>query len=259
MLKVVILAGGRGTRIAEKTSTTPKPLLQVGKYPIVWHIMKHYADYGCEHFVLALGYKAEAFKEYFLRYPYLHTDISISLSTGEVKLSRPESRPWFIDLVDTGVDTATGGRIGRLRDRLSEGPFFLTYGDGLSDVDIEALLRHHRSSGKALTLTAVTPPSQFGEVVFEADGVTARFLEKPPLEGRWINGGFMVVEPEVLEMIESDETSLEYDVLQTLGRQGRLGAYRHSGFWTCVDTSKDLERVRMMWESGKAPWARSEP
>jgi glucose-1-phosphate cytidylyltransferase len=258
MLKVVILAGGRGTRLSHETATVPKPMLDVGGYPIVWHIMNHFSSYGFEDFILALGYKAEVFKEYFLRYPYLHSDISVSLSSGAVELARPDNRPWRVELIDTGLDTATGGRLGRLRERLSETSFFVTYGDGLSDVDIRALLDHHTSTGKAATITAVSPPSQFGEVHFEEDGVTARFLEKPPLEDRWINGGFMVFEPEVLDMIKSDEASLEYDVLQDLSRQGRLGAFRHSGFWMCVDTGKDLERLRNLWSSGTAPWVRED-
>lgn len=258
MLKVVILAGGRGTRLAQETATVPKPMLDVGGFPIVWHIMDHFAAYGFSEFVLALGYKSEAFKEYFLRYPYLHSDFSLSLASGAVEMARIENRPWRIELVDTGQDTATGGRIGRLRDRLSGDRFFVTYGDGLSDVNLGALLDQHLSTGKAMTITAVPPPSQFGEVFFDDDGVTARFLEKPVLEDRWINGGFMVVEPEVLDSIESDETSLEYDIIQELSRQGRLGAYRHTGFWMCVDTSKDLERLRGLWASGAAPWTRAD-
>lgn len=258
MLKVVILAGGKGTRLSQETATVPKPMLDVGGYPIVWHIMTHFSRYGFAEFVLALGYKAEVFKEYFLRYLYLHSDITVSLSSGAVEVSRSESRPWNVELVDTGLDTGTGGRLGRLRERLSGGPFFVTYGDGLSDVDLQAVLEHHTSTDKAVTITAVAPPSHFGEVDFDDDGVTARFIEKPPLRDRWINGGFMVVEPEVLDAVESDDTSLEYDVLQRLGREGRLGAYRHSGFWMCVDTGKDLERLRNLWTSGAPPWTRGD-
>ncbi|MER3395972.1 MAG: glucose-1-phosphate cytidylyltransferase [Acidimicrobiia bacterium] len=256
MLKVVILAGGKGTRLSQETATVPKPMLEVGGYPLVWHIMDHFSSYGFEEFVLALGYKAEAFKDYFLRYPYLHSNITLSLSTATVEIYEPEARPWRVHLVDTGLDTATGGRLRRLRGLLEKERFFVTYGDGISDVDLKEVLEHHDSHTKSVTITAVNPPSQFGEVIFDDDGVTARFVEKPSLDDRWINGGYMVVEPDVLEEIQSDETSLEYDVLQLLGRQGRLGAYRHRGFWMCVDTGKDLERLRKMWVSGAAPWTR---
>ncbi len=258
MLKVVILAGGRGTRLSKETATVPKPMLDVGGYPIVWHIMNHFSMYGFNHFILALGYKADVFKEYFLRYSYLHSDITVSLASGAVELSRSDARPWKIELVDTGLDTATGGRIGRLRDRLCDERFFVTYGDGLSDVDLGSLLDQHSSSGKTATVTAVSPPSQFGELRFHEDGIGADFVEKPVVEDRWINGGFMVFEPEVLELIDSDETSLEYDVLQELSRRRRLGAYRHRGFWMCVDTGKDLERLRSLWRSKSAPWTRGD-
>lgn len=253
-MKVVILAGGQGTRLAEATENVPKPMLEIGGEPILWHIMKHFAVYGHSDFVIALGYKGEAIKEYFLRYSFARADVTVSLASGEIELARRPSDDWVVELVDTGLDSGTGGRLLYLRERLGDEPFFLTYGDGVSDVNLYALLEHHRKSGKAVTVTAVAPPSQFGEVSFEDDGVTVRFLEKPHHPERWINGGFMIVEPQVLDLIASEKSSLETDVLEPLSAEGKVTAYKHRGFWACMDTLKDLQHLRDLWESGSPPW-----
>jgi glucose-1-phosphate cytidylyltransferase len=253
-MKVVILAGGQGRRLAEQTRTIPKPMLDVGGRPLVWHIMKHFAVYGYRHFVLALGYKADVFKDFFCRYPYLDSNLTVSLSSGTIEIQRQQKTDWIVELVDTGLDAGTGGRLLALKDRLEGERFFVTYGDGLADVNLADLVEFHEASGNLVTLTAVSPRSQFGEVTFEPDGSTARFVEKPHHQDRWINGGFMVLEPEVLDRIPSYKASLEADVLEPLSEEGRLGAFKHSGFWACMDTSRDLEQLRELWDSGSPPW-----
>jgi len=253
-VKVVILAGGLGTRLAEETDIRPKPMVDVGDQPILWHIMKHYEAFGFSDFCVALGYKGDVVKRYFLDYALLAGTMTVQLADGKVTPTDRVSEQWTIHLVDTGGDTNTGGRVGRLRPWLEDGTFMLTYGDGVSNVDIRRLLEFHRSHGKIATITAVRPPARFGEMVF-GDGDTVRFTEKPQMGEGWINGGFMVFEPAVLDLISGDDVSLEADVLERLSQQDELVAYRHDAFWQCVDTLRELRILRNMWETGAAPWA----
>jgi glucose-1-phosphate cytidylyltransferase len=252
-MKVVILAGGVGTRLAEETDTRPKPMVQVGDQPVLWHIMKHYDAFGFSDFCIALGYKGEVVKRYFLDYALLAGTMTVQLGDGKVIRTDRVSEQWTIHLVDTGRDTNTGGRLGRLRPWVQSETFMLTYGDGVSNVDIERLLDFHRSHGKIATITAVRPPSRFGEMVFR-DGDTVHFTEKPQMGEGWINGGFMVFEPAVLDLIRGDDVSLEGHVLEQLSAEGELVAYRHDAFWQCVDTLRELRALRGMWNSGAAPW-----
>jgi len=252
-VKVVILAGGLGTRLAEETDARPKPMLEVGDQPVLWHIMKHYESYGFSDFCVALGYKGEVVKRYFRDYALLAGTMTVQLADGKVTPAERTAEQWTIHLVDTGRDTNTGGRVGRLRSWLGGETFMLTYGDGVSNVDLGRLLAFHRSQGKLATITAVRPPARFGEMVF-GDFDTAGFTEKPQMGEGWINGGFMVFEPAVLDLIPDDQVSLEADVLEQLSEEGELVAYRHDEFWQCVDTLRELRTLRSMWESGAAPW-----
>jgi glucose-1-phosphate cytidylyltransferase len=229
-------------------------MVDIGGRPILWHILKSFASYGYTESVIALGYRAEDVKRFFLDYVSLNGDMTVELGSRTVERLEPERDAWTVHLVDTGQDTMTGGRVGRLRTWLEDGPFLLTYGDGVSDIDINSLVEYHRSSGKLVTVTAVRPPSRFGGLRFEADG-SVHFTEKPQIGEGWINGGFMVVEPEVLKYIDGDLTSLEADVLERISEEGRLGAYRHEGFWQSMDTLRDVCYLRGLWASGKAPWA----
>src|ERR1035437_4278957 len=253
-MRAVILAGGQGTRPAEETETRPKPMVDIGGRPILWHIMKHYAHYGFKEFVIALGYRADDVKRFFVDYMSLTGDMTVELGDRTVQRHEPEQEAWTVHLVDTGLATSTGGRVGRLRTWLSDGPFLLTYGDGVSDVDLRGLVERHRASGKLATVTAVRPPSRFGGLSFDADGA-AHFIEKPQIGEGWINGGFMVLEPEVLDYISGDETSLEVDVLERISSEGKLGAYQHEGFWQSMDTIRDVHYLRAMWAAQTAPWA----
>lgn len=252
-MKVVILAGGMGTRLAEETESRPKPMVEIGGYPIIWHIMKHYAHYGFNDFMVALGYKGEMIKRYFLDYTMLSGNLTVSLADGRVDRHAGEQERWTVDLIDTGRDTNTGGRLARLASSLGSETFMLTYGDGVANIDLHNLLAFHRSHGKAVTLSAVRPPSRFGGLEFHA-GESVRFSEKPQMGEGWINGGFMVVEPQVIDMVEGDETSFETDVLEGLSAQGELMGYAHPDFWQCMDTLRDLRYLRSLWDSGKAPW-----
>jgi glucose-1-phosphate cytidylyltransferase len=252
-VKVVILAGGFGARLAEETDTRPKPMVEVGDQPILWHIMKHYEAFGFSDFCVALGYKGEVVKRYFLDYALLAGTMTVQLADGKVTPTDRISEQWSIHLVDTGRDTNTGGRVVRLRPWLEEETFMLTYGDGVSNVDLARLLDFHRSHGKMATITAVRPPARFGEMVF-GEGDTVRFTEKPQMGEGWINGGFMVFEPAVLDLIADDDVSLEADVLERLSDQDELVAYRHEEFWQCVDTLRELRTLRSLWDSGTAPW-----
>lgn len=252
-MKAVILAGGLGTRLAEETEIRPKPMVEVGDRPLLWHIMKHYASFGVCEFVIALGYKGEVIKRFFLEYGPLASDLTVSLKDLSVTTRAAEREPWLVHLVDTGVDTETGGRVGRVRDFLEGETFCLTYGDGLSDLDVDALLAFHRAHGRAVTITAVHPPARFGALTF-GEGRPAHFTEKHHADGGWINGGFMVVEPSVLDEIHGDATSLETDVLEHLALAGDLMAFPHEGFWQCADTLRDVRLLRSLWTSGRAPW-----
>lgn len=252
-MKVVILAGGLGSRLAEETELKPKPLVEIGGRPILWHILKHYARYGFSEFVLALGYKGEAIKRYFLDYQALSGDLTIELGKGEVKARTPTAEDWTLHLMDTGLGTATGGRVRRLQPLLQDGTFMVTYGDGVSDVDLQALLRFHRAQGRLATLTAVRPPARFGGISFDGDRV-ARFTEKPQIGEGWINGGFLVFEPGVFAYLKGEETSLEADTMERLAQDGQLAAYRHDGFWQCMDTLRDKRQLEALWEGGNPPW-----
>jgi glucose-1-phosphate cytidylyltransferase len=253
MTKVVILAGGRGTRLAEETSTRPKPMVEIGGKPMIWHIMSIYAAHGFNEFVVACGYKGELIKEYF-RNAYLHSaDFIIDLKDGELSVLNGSPIDWKIGLFDTGMDTMTGGRIRRLRPWLESGTFMATYGDGLASIDICALMRFHQSHGKLATVTAVRPPARFGGLVLDGDAV-GTFSEKPQTGEGWINGGFFVFEPRVLDYLDGDDSILEREPLERLAADGELMAFRHEGFWQPMDTLREKELLESLWASGNAPW-----
>ncbi len=252
-MKAVILAGGLGTRISEESHLRPKPMIEIGGKPILWHIMKLYSSHGINEFIICAGYKQHIIKEFFADY-YLHcSDVTFDFQKGgEMTVHSNISEPWKVTVVDTGLHTMTGGRVKRLKNYI-DGTFMLTYGDGVSDVDIGKLLESHRSNGKMVTLTAVHPEGKYGMMDLDGDRVKA-FREKDIEDVGWVNGGFMVLEPEVLDHIEGDDTVLERDTLRILAEKNQLGAYRHDGFWYCMDTMKDKERLEAMWESGNASW-----
>jgi glucose-1-phosphate cytidylyltransferase len=253
-MKTVILCGGLGTRLSEETIVKPKPMVLVGGHPILWHILNIYGHYNHKDFVLALGYKGEVIKEYFLNYYALDSDLRIDLKSGTTECIRSSRRDWQIELVDTGPDTLTGGRLHRLEPLIRPGgTFMLTYGDGVANIDINRLLDFHRAHGKLATVTAVRPPARFGGMLFKGDSVI-EFLEKPQTGEGWINGGFFVLEPEVFDRLEGDETVLEGAPLEGLARDGELMAYKHDGFWQCMDTVRDRLLLENMWSSGQAQW-----
>jgi glucose-1-phosphate cytidylyltransferase len=252
--RVVILAGGMGTRLAEQTEVRPKPMVEVGGRPLLWHLMKSYSHFGFREFVVALGYKGDVIKRYFLDYHALSGSKTVRLRDGNVSpLSDEGTEDWVVHLVDTGVDTMTGGRVKRLAPLLRDRTFLLTYGDGVSDVDVRAVLAFHRAHGRLATVTAVRPPSRFGGLVFEGDRVK-EFTEKPQIGEGWINGGFMVLEPGVLDRLEGDSAVLEADALEALAREGQLMAYKHDRFWQCVDTLRELRLLESLWAGGAPPW-----
>jgi glucose-1-phosphate cytidylyltransferase len=252
-MKVVILAGGFGTRLAEETGTIPKPMVQIGQHPIIWHIMKGYATYGFGEFVVALGYKGEVVKEFFLRFDDLASDLTVDLSTGTVQRLRRHQENWKVHLIDTGLATFTGGRLRRLKRYLSNETFMLTYGDGVSDVPLDKLLAHHRRHKKLATITAIPGQARFGNISFERERVVG-FAEKRSHDEAWINGGFMVMEPGIFKYLRSDADVLEVNLLERLTRDGELTAYRHEGFWQCMDTLRDKNALERLWASGKPPW-----
>jgi glucose-1-phosphate cytidylyltransferase len=252
-MNVVILAGGLGTRLAEETEIKPKPMVEVGEHPIVWHIMKSYAHYGFTDFFLALGYKGEIIKRYFLDHYSLGGSLRVNLASGSVEDLEKDTEDWIVQLMDTGQKTQTGGRIKRLEPYLREETFMATYGDGVCDVNLQQVLEFHRSHGKMATITAVRPPSRFGGLVFEGD-LVREFSEKPQIGEGWINGGFMVLEPGIFEYLEDDASVLEVDGLERLADAGQLAAYRHEGFWQCMDTLREKKILENLWQSGKAPW-----
>ncbi len=252
-IPVVILCGGAGTRLTEQTEVRPKPLVEIGGRPIVWHIMKHYARYGFTEFVLALGHKGDQIKRYFLDYRAVSNDLTITLQDGVVEARNNGVEPWTVHLIDTGESTQTGGRLTQLAPLIGSGTFMLTYGDGVSDVPLDALLAFHRSRGGLVTLTAVRPPARFGALEFDADDRIRHFKEKSTLHEGWINGGFSVVEAQALEYIEGD-VMWEHAPLERLAEDGQLVAYRHDAFWQCMDTLRDLRHLEGLWHSGAAPW-----
>jgi glucose-1-phosphate cytidylyltransferase len=254
-MKTVILAGGFGTRLAEETEVKPKPMIEIGERPILWHIMKYYASYGFKEFVVALGYKGDVIKRYFLEQATIQGDLSIGMRTGSVTSHNQVEEDWLVHLVDTGLDSSTGGRIARVRDYLDNETFMFTYGDGVSNVDLKALLTLHKQCGRIVTLTAVRPPARFGGLIFDGD-LIAQFTEKPQIGEGWINGGFMAMEPGILDYISSDETNLEAHVLEQLARENQLAAYRHDDFWQCMDTLRDKRQLESVWREGNAPWRR---
>ena len=252
-MKVVILAGGVGSRLAEETDIRPKPMVEIGGRPILWHIMKIYGHHGFNDFVIALGYKGEVIKRFFLEYRLTASNLRVSLGTDEVNWLGVVPEDWNVDLVDTGQDTMTGGRVKRLVPVVGHETFMMTYGDGVADVDIPGLLAFHRKHGKLATITAVRPPARFGALAFDGDTVI-EFLEKPQIGEGWINGGFFVFEPQVADYIAGDETPLEREPLERLAREGQLVAYRHGSFWQPMDTLRDLRLLRELWDRGDAPW-----
>lgn len=252
-MKTVILAGGMGTRLSEETVTRPKPMVEIGEHPILWHLMNFYAAQGMREFVLALGYKGEMIKEYFLNFYALNNSLTIDLRSGETKIHEGPVPDWRVHLVDTGLHTQTGGRIRRAREWIGNETFMATYGDGLSNVDVNKLLAFHRAHGGLATLTAVRPPSRFGGLRFEGDRVT-EFLEKPQAGEGWINGGFFVFEAGVFDYLEADDTILERGPLEQLALDGQLHAYRHDGFFQPMDTLREKVILEDLWKSGSAPW-----
>ncbi|RDI74849.1 glucose-1-phosphate cytidylyltransferase [Gaiella occulta] len=255
-MKVAILAGGTGSRLSEETVAKPKPMVEIGGRPILWHILKHYAHYGHKDFVIALGYRGEYVKRYFVDYSSLASDLTISLREGTVQRLQTDNgndEDWTLSLVDTGQRTQTGGRIKRLAEHVGNETFMLTWGDGVSNVDLDKLLAFHRAHGKLATLTAVRPPARFGHLELEEDKIV-EFSEKPQIGEGWINGAFFVLEPEVLDYIDGDDTRFELEPLERLAREGQLMAYRHLDFWQCMDTLRDKILLDEMWESGRALW-----
>jgi len=253
-MKVGILAGGVGTRLVEETAIKPKPMVEIGGKPILWHIMRHYSYYGHSDFVIALGYKGEYIKKYIIDYSSLHSNLTVSIKDGEVWTHGAEGPPdWTIDLIDTGLETLTGGRIKRLAPYLGNETFMLTWGDGISDVNLDELLKFHRSHGKLATLTAVRPTARFGHLTVESNMVT-EFSEKPQTSEGWINGAFFVLEPGVFDYIDGDQTQWEKQPMEQLAKDGQLMAYKHTGFWQCMDTLRDKHLLNQLWDSGEAPW-----
>lgn len=252
-MKVAILAGGFGSRLAEETEVKPKPMVEIGGRPILWHVMKHYAHYGFKEFYIALGYKGEVIKRYFLDYYRLTGDLTTYLANGKVEVDNKESEDWIVNLIDTGLNTLTGGRIKRLEYWLKNETFMITYGDGISNVDLNDLLRFHRSHKKLATVTAVRPPARFGGLIFDGN-LVAQFTEKPQIGEGWINGGFLVVEPALFNYLQGDQSSLEADALEQLAADRQLVGYRHEDFWQCMDTLRDVRLLETLWHSGKPPW-----
>jgi len=252
-MKVIILAGGQGTRLAEETETCPKPMVEIGGRPILWHVMSIYGRHGYSDFLVACGYRGQMIKEYFNNYVMRVSDSLINFQDGSTRLLNPIQLDWTVGIFDTGVTTMTGGRILRLRPWTNELSFMVTYGDGVGDIDIPALVDFHTSHGKLATVTAVRPPSRFGALALNGDAVS-EFSEKPQSEAGWINGGFFVFEQDVFDYLEDDNSILERGPLERLAQDGQLMAYRHRGFWQCMDTLRDKQLLETLWQTGKAPW-----
>jgi glucose-1-phosphate cytidylyltransferase len=253
-MKVVILAGGLGTRLSEYTESIPKPLVTVGNKPILWHIMQRYAHYGHTDFYLALGYKGDTIKRYFYDISNFSKDFKINLKTGEKEYLTDNLTDWNVSVIDTGLNTMTGGRVKRMKEFIKDEPFLLTYGDGVANIDIKKLIEFHKQSGKMVTVSAVRPVARFGELKIEKDGSVASFAEKPQTEAGWINGGYFVVNPEFIDFIEDDTTVLEKEPLERIAYHGELAAYKHYGFWQCMDTKRDRDLLEDLYENQEAPW-----
>ena len=254
-MKAVILAGGFGTRLSEETTVRPKPMVEIGERPILWHIMKLYSAHGINEFVICLGYKAEVIKDYFANYYLRASDMTLDLAKNELELHAKDVEPWQVTLVDTGIDTMTAGRLKRVAEHVGDETFCFTYGDCVTDLDMSQLLEFHRAQGATATLTAIRPPGRFGALTLDHD--TSRissFREKPEGDGGWVNGGFFVLEPEVIDYIEGDETVWERAPMERLADEGKLAAYRHSGYWQNMDSLRDKMVLEEQWASGQPPW-----
>ncbi len=255
-MKVVILAGGLGTRLSEETKLVPKPMVEIGGKPILWHIMKIYSHYGFNEFIILTGYKSHVIKDYFVHYYQQYSDITVDMLNNSVEIHRIKTEPWKVTMLYTGQSTMTGGRIKKAQEYIGNEPFLLTYGDGVSDVNIDELIKNHKASGKIATMTAVQPSGRFGALVIKDDNMITSFMEKPKGDESWINGGFFVCEPEVFDYIpKGDDVIFERAPLENLAKDHKLNAYKHDGFWRPMDTLKDKNDLTEMWENDKAPWA----
>ena len=252
-MKVIILAGGYGTRLSEYTKSIPKPMVTVGGKPILWHIMNTYASFNHNDFYVALGYKAEIIKDFFLNYKTLNSDFTVDLSSGNITEHNQDNIDWNVTLVNTGLNSMTGGRVKRMKDYIGNESFLLTYGDGLADIDINLLIKFHKNHGKMVTVSAVHPGARFGELSLDGDIVTS-FKEKPQTSQGWINGGYFVIEPEFFELIDDDSTILEQSPLERASQMGELMSFQHNGFWQCMDTKRDRDYLDSLWKSNDAPW-----
>jgi len=252
-MKVAILAGGLGTRLSEETSVKPKPMVEIGGRPILWHIMKIYAAYGFKEFVIALGYRGELIKDYFINYHHRSHNLTVQLRNGDISVHEGDGEDWTVHLLDTGADTNTGGRVKRLAEFVGNEPFMLTYGDGVSSINIPKLIEFHQKQKRLATLTAVRPPARFGQMIL-SDGKVTEFKEKPQIGEGWINGGFFVLQPEVVNYIDGDQTAWEFDSLEKIAADGQLAAYQHEGFWQSMDTLRDVNVLEKFWREGNAPW-----
>ena len=254
-MKAVILAGGLGTRLSEETEMRPKPMVEIGGKPILWHIMKIYSSYGFNEFIICLGYKGNMIREYFANYFLYQSDVTINLSDNSIDVHNCKAEPWKITLVDTGLNTQTGGRIKRIKNYIDGKPFFITYGYGVSDVNIEKLLKFHKKNKKLLTMTAVQPEGRFGSLDIDQNtDAIIKFLEKPKGDNAWINGGFFIAQPEIIDYIKNDMTVFEREPLEKLAKESNLIAYKHKGMWKCMDTQRDKSQLNQMWETGNAEW-----
>jgi glucose-1-phosphate cytidylyltransferase len=252
-MKVAILAGGLGTRLSEETAVKPKPMVEVGGKPILWHIMNIYAFFGYKEFVIALGYKGDIIKDYFLNYHYYSRNLTVHLQTGEVKIHNDNDEDWVVHMLDTGAETNTGGRVKQVAEFIGNESFMLTYGDGVSNVNISQLVDFHKQQDKLVTLTAVRPPARFGQMTIE-DHRVVQFREKPQIGEGWINGGFFVLQPEVIKYIEGNHTAWEFESLEHIAADGQLSAYQHEEFWQSMDTLRDVQLLNKLWQEGNAPW-----
>lgn len=253
-MKVVILAGGLGTRLSEETILRPKPMVEIGGSPILWHIMKIYAAYGFTEFVICLGYRGYVIKEYFANYFLHQSDVTFDMKENKMQIHNSQAEPWKVTLVDTGVDTMTGGRVKRIKQYLNNQPFLLTYGDGVGGIDIQAALKFHQENKKLLTVTAVQPSGRFGALSISESNEVISFLEKPKGDGAWINGGFFVCQPEVIDYITDDSSVFEQEPLENIAKEGQMVAFKHTGFWKPMDTLRDKQELENLWNSGHAPW-----